>query len=168
MRQATPFQSQFRELFPKQFRRQFRKQFRKLFRVPLLAPLLACGSPSSPPSRAALLVESGMPSYELEGKASPTFTLRHEGGAQVVISGCPEAPSAILERQAESGWTDEATRGMVCPSVYQLQVDTLTDGESRHFALAPWRHGRYRVRVIIGASAASPERTILSNEFDMH
>lgn len=130
--------------------------------------LLGCGSPVSLTDRAALLVESDAASYELADKAVPSFTLEHGGGPDVVISGCPEAPSAILERETPAGWTEEGSRGLICAATQTLQVDTLASGESRTFQMAAWRTGTYRIRVLIGRSAAAPERTLLSNEFDVH
>jgi len=134
----------------------------------LLSPLAACESPASPATHTSLLIETSQPSYSLAEGSAAVITMRHHGGPPVVVSGCPSAPSAILERRAADSWTQEATRGMICPGIYTTQVDTVGDGETRQFSMAPWRSGHYRVRVLIGTSASSPEWTILSNEFDVH
>lgn len=137
----------------------------------LAAPLLlltACDGATSPVLRAALRADSDRSTYVLTVGPPPAITLHHTGGPAVVISGCPEAPSAILERRTATAWAEEATRGMLCLATLESERVTLAPGQARTFAVAPWRAGTYRVRVLIGPSALDPQRTILSNEFDVH
>lgn len=132
-----------------------------------LAVLSACSSPTAAVMRANLSAVSDHVTYVLAEGTVPAITLRHYGGPAVVIAGCPEAPAAVLERRDEAGWDEEATSGIVCPGIYSLETDTLRAGSSRTFHFAPYRRGRYRVRVLIGPDVGAPQRTVLTNEFDV-
>lgn len=158
---------QFRMQFPMQLRPLPFRQFRPLSFL-LFSLLAGCTSSTAPSFLAVLRVQSSEPSYVLAASTPPRFTFRHHGGPDIVISGCPEAPSAILERKDETGkWVEEATRGIICLGIYTVQVDTLSAGEEREFTMPAWRAGRYRLRVLAGPSPGRPERTVLSNEFDV-
>ena len=132
-----------------------------------LAGLSACSSPTAAVMRANLSAVSDHATYVLAEGAVPAITLRHHGGPAVVISGCPAAPAAVLERRQEAGWDEEATSGIICLGIYTLKTDTLRAGSTRTFPFAAHRRGRYRVRVLIGPEVGAPQRTVLTNEFDV-
>ena len=132
-----------------------------------LAGLSACSSPTAAVMRADLSAVSDHATYVLADGAVPAITLRHDGGPAVVISGCPEAPAAVLERRDETGWAEEATSGIICPGIYTLETDTLRGGASRTFSFAAYRRGRYRVRVLVGPDPGAPQRSVLTNEFEV-
>ena len=127
----------------------------------------ACSSPTAAVMRANLSAGSDHATYVLAEGAAPAITLRHDGGPAVVISGCPAAPAAVLERREEAGWDEEATSGIICPGIYTLETDTLRAGSTTTFPFAAYRRGRYRVRVLIGPDVAAPQRSVLTNEFDV-
>lgn len=132
-----------------------------------LAVLAACSSPTAAVMRANLGAVSDHATYVLAEGAVAAITLRHDGGPAVVVSGCPEAPAAVLERREAAGWSEEASRGIVCLGIYGTETDTLRGGTSRTFAFTAYRRGTYRVRVLIGHDVAAPQRSVLTNEFDV-
>ena len=132
-----------------------------------LAVLSACSSPTGAVLRANLSAVSDHATYVLAEGAVPAITLRHQGGPAVVISACIEAPAAVLERREETGWSQEASRGIMCPGIYTTDTDTLRAGSSRTFSFAAYRRGTYRVRVLIGPDVGVPQRTVLTNEFEV-
>jgi hypothetical protein len=148
----------------------------RVFTVPLrvsmsvgmaLAVLSACSIPTAAVMRADLSAVSDHATYVLAEGAAAAITLRHHGGPAVVISGCPEAPAAVLERRAATGWAGETTRGITCLGIYTMETDTVRGGASRTFSFTASRPGTYRVRVLIGTDPGAPQRSVLTNEFDV-
>lgn len=133
----------------------------------LLAGAGGCSIATSPALDAVLSAVSEHPTYALADAPQPQVTLQHGGGPAIVLSGCPEAPAAILERRGAQGWMQEGTRGVFCQAVYTMELDTITAGAARQFRIGVSRAGTFRVRVLIGPDPAAPQRTVLTNEFEV-
>lgn len=132
-----------------------------------LAVLSGCSSPTAAVMRADLSAVTDHATYVLAQGAVPAITLRHNGGPAVVVSACMEAPAAVLERREAAGWTQAATRGIICLGIYTPDTDTLRAGMSRTISFNIHQTGRYRARVLIGSDVGAPQRTVLTNEFDV-
>lgn len=133
----------------------------------LVASAAGCSVATSPALEAVLTAASDRATYALAEGAEPEITLQHGGGPAVVLAGCPAPPAAILERRGAQGWGQEATRGVLCQAIYTTTLDTLSAGSARTFPIVVTRAGTYRVRVLVGPDPGLPQRSVLSNEFDV-
>lgn len=138
-----------------------------LFGSVLVAAGAGCSIATSPAMDAVLSATSEHATYMLADAPQPQVALQHGGGPAVVLGGCPAPPAAILERKGALGWGQEATTGVICQAIYTVSLDTLRAGAVRHFRVGVSRAGTFRVRVLIGPDPAAPQRTVLSNEFDV-
>lgn len=95
-----------------------------------------------------------------EGKIG--LVLLNAGTTPLMMTGCPTAPDAHLERFDE-GWPEPS--GSICLGIYTVDFITLAPGESRSFSSSAYQAGRYRIRVPLGADADGHARAVFSNEF---
>lgn len=145
----------------------FRRRVALLSGSVLLALSGGCSVATSPALDAVLSAASERSTYLLSDDPQPQVTLQHGGGPAVVLSGCPESPAAILERRGAEGWVQEGTRGLLCQAIYTMELDTVRAGGTRQFRVGVTRAGTFRVRVLIGPEPAAPQRTVLTNEFEV-
>lgn len=91
--------------------------------------------------------------------------LENSGDEAVILAGCPEAPSFIVEKWDDDSWREEMARGFDCPAILSEHLMELDPGEWLEIRLFLRDPGWYRVYLPVGPNRDFPDAILYSNQF---
>jgi hypothetical protein len=137
------------------------RRFRPYALAGVAAVALACGDPAGP--QPALHVATDRAHYARG--AVVRVTVENVGGKAVALSGCPQPPSAYLERHAGRQWDATLQFGILCSAIYRTETVALAPGERLAFSFDMPDAGAFRVRVLGGVDLRYPDAVGVSRPF---
>lgn len=117
---------------------------------------LAChGSPTSP---AAELTVS------LRAIADGAFEMRvsNTGTGPVLLSGCPDAPSFVVERRDGERWSESTSFNVMCIAILTPKTLALAPGDTVVRRVDVAQRGTFRARLYVGPDYGRPQRVLTS------
>jgi len=92
------------------------------------------------------------------------FELRvHNVGTRpVLLSGCPDAPSFIVERSDGDRWSEFSSFNVVCLAIYTQKSLIIVPGDSMVRRVDVTQRGTFRARVYVGPDWGRPLQVLTS------
>ena len=132
--------------------------------------ITACAGGVTAATSVQLRVSSDRAEYSRSaaGDAVARLSLEHGGGRAVALTGCPRPPSFSVEQAKATRWEQVYSSGITCIAILTPSTIAMTSGSSLSFTVTIGQPGRFRVRLLVGPDPATPEFTLVSNEFVVH
>ena len=130
---------------------------RRLLAPALLSATFACEAVA--PDESPLEVRTDRSEYTrdpITGLAKIRVTVTNPSGAPAYLSGCPDVPSFVVERQVDGAWQETFQVNVICLAIYTPSAVTLLRGQSRASSNTWDSAGTFRIRVLYGSEPKSP------------
>lgn len=115
-----------------------------------------------------LILKTDQPWYEVSEEDRDVTVkgrLENYGAAPVLLSGCPNPPSVVVEEWDGSEWRDGLKIGIICDRPDSRRVIKFGPGEWIEFDVRLKYAGWYRLRLLIGTDPDQPTAVVHSNQF---
>jgi len=115
-----------------------------------------------------LILKTKRPWYEVSEEdrdVAVTGRLENHGNASVLLSGCPNPPSVVVEEWDGSEWRDVLKIGIICETTAGRRVIEFGPGEWIEFEIGLRYPGWYRLSLLVGTDPDRPTSVVHSNQF---